>query len=372
MRQFEQHILPMGWSQSNAIGPTTVWSYGSGRSQAGSRGRDLQLPGPHHRGQAQQAGAGEMDQRPGGLSRAHYLPHLFAVDQTLHWANPAGGRRHATRTASARMPYTGPVPIVTHVHGAHTTEESDGYPEAWYLPAANDIPAGYAPRARSTSSSSKAEAKQGQPGSPARPTFQYPNDQRATTLWYHDHTLGMTGLNVYAGPAGFYLLRGGGQGGRPGCRSPLPSAGRRPGPSTRDPDRHPGSLLQRRRLALLPRQPGLLRGLNVPGGAAVPGAPTTDPVHPDAAWKASRATSRRIWNPEFFGNTMVVNGRTWPFLDVEQRRYRFRLLNGCNSRFLMLQMDNGCPSTRSAPRAVSCPAPVMLNQVLMSPAERAM
>ena len=42
------------------------------------------------------------------------------------------------------MPYTGPVPIVTHVHGAHTTEDSDGYPEAWYLPAANDIPAGYA------------------------------------------------------------------------------------------------------------------------------------------------------------------------------------------------------------------------------------
>src|SRR3970282_1944932 len=41
-----------------------------------------------------------------------------------------------------------------------------------------------------------------------------------------------------------------------------------------------------------------------------------------------------IWNPEFFGNTMVVNGRTWPYLEVQQRRYRFRFLNGCNSRFL--------------------------------------
>ena len=41
-----------------------------------------------------------------------------------------------------------------------------------------------------------------------------------------------------------------------------------------------------------------------------------------------------IWNPEFFANTMVVNGRTWPVLEVEPRRYRFRLLNGCNSRFL--------------------------------------
>ena len=47
-----------------------------------------------------------------------------------------------------------------------------------------------------------------------------------------------------------------------------------------------------------------------------------------------------IWNPEFFGNCMVVNGSTWPFLDVEPRRYRFRLLNGCNSRFLILAFDD--------------------------------
>ena len=47
-----------------------------------------------------------------------------------------------------------------------------------------------------------------------------------------------------------------------------------------------------------------------------------------------------IWNPEFFGNSMVVNGRTWPFLDVEPRRYRFRVLNGCNARFLILRVDH--------------------------------
>ena len=45
-----------------------------------------------------------------------------------------------------------------------------------------------------------------------------------------------------------------------------------------------------------------------------------------------------LWNPEFFANTMVVNGRTWPVLAVEPRRYRFRFLNGGNSRFLMLKM----------------------------------
>ena len=55
-----------------------------------------------------------------------------------------------------------------------------------------------------------------------------------------------------------------------------------------------------------------------------------------------------IWNPEFFGNTMVVNGRTWPVLKVEPRRYRLRLLNGCNSRFLILKIvtDPTGPASR--------------------------
>ena len=52
------------------------------------------------------------------------------------------------------------------------------------------------------------------------------------------------------------------------------------------------------------------------------------------------------WNPEFFGNTMVVNGKTWPYLNVEQRRYRLRLLNGSQSRFLILKMSNGMPFTQ--------------------------
>ena len=109
-----------------------------------------------------------------------------------------------------QAPYTGPVPMVTHVHGAHTTEESDGYTEAWYLPDANNIPAGYS-RGGSffEDFKDKFNAEWGVEWEPGTATFQYPNDQRATTLWYHDHTLGLTRLNVYAGPAGFYLIRGG-------------------------------------------------------------------------------------------------------------------------------------------------------------------
>ena len=79
-----------------------------------------------------------------------------------------------------------------------------------------------------------------------------------------------------------------------------------------------------------------------------------------------------IWNPEFFGNTMIVNGRTWPYLDVEQRRYRFRFLNGCDSRFLILRLSRaGLPFWQIGADGGFLPAPVRLDQLLMGPAERA-
>jgi FtsP/CotA-like multicopper oxidase with cupredoxin domain len=88
-----------------------------------------------------------------------------------------------------------------------------------------------------------------------------------------------------------------------------------------------------------------------------------------------------IWNPEFFGNTMVVNGRTWPQLEVEPRRYRFRFLDGSNGRFLILKLVSNPTATRPASPALPfwqigadggfLPAPVKLDQLLMGPAERA-
>jgi FtsP/CotA-like multicopper oxidase with cupredoxin domain len=85
-----------------------------------------------------------------------------------------------------------------------------------------------------------------------------------------------------------------------------------------------------------------------------------------------------IWNPEFFGNMMMVNGNTWPFQTVEQRRYRFRFLNGCQSRFLILDF-NGIPGVevwQVGNEGGFLAAPVDLtanhgNQLLMGLAERA-
>jgi bilirubin oxidase len=305
-----------------------------------------------------------------------YLPHLFAVDQTLHWANPAGGPGGTDTHGMDAMPYTGPVPIVTHVHGAHTTEDSDGYPEAWYLPAADDIPAGYA-----TGGSlfdlfkQEAEARQGQTWEPGSAVFQYPNDQRAATLWYHDHTLGMTRLNVYAGPAGFYLLR------KPGDRvaqrlpRPAPQRGDKPGKKYYEipiaiQDRSfnaDGSLFY-------PDNRAFFESLNVPGATPqqFPGAPELRiPLEPDMALNGQMSDISPQWNPEFFGNTIVVNGKTWPYLDVEQRRYRLRLLNGSQSRFLILKMNNGMPFTQIGSEGGYLPRPVRLRQLLIAPAERA-
>ena len=144
----------------------------------------------------------------------------------------------------------------------------------------------------------------------------------------------MTRLNVYAGPAGFYIIRGGPAGDDAvlDTRTGLPAV--LPGPAPKEGDKFPpnktyyeipiadpGPLVQRRRLAVLPGHARLLRRHR---RARI--IPDTD-ISP-------------IWNPEFFGNTIMVNGNTWPFLNVEQRRYRFRFLNGCDSRFLILDFSS--------------------------------
>ena len=159
-------------------------------------------------------------------------------------ANPPGPRDKRPRPAATPSAYTGPVPIVTHVHGMEEVEDwSDGYPEAWYLPAASNLPAGYASVGTWYDFF---RSKCGEVGwSPAQATYRYPNTQRPATLWFHDHALGITRLNVYAGLAGFYLIRSDGSGrssdsgGRQWSRCPAerairdPACDPGPGPSMR-------------------------------------------------------------------------------------------------------------------------------------------
>ncbi|UCH82232.1 MAG: multicopper oxidase domain-containing protein [Nitrospiraceae bacterium] len=153
--------------------------------------------------------------------------------------------------------------IVTHLHGGHVPARVDGQPEYHILPGERDI-------------------------------YEYPNNQDAATLWYHDHALGITRLNVYGGMAGYYLLAD--------------------SEDTLGPD----------------------NAFGLPSGQ----------------YEIGLAIQDRIFNPDgslfynaqleeaFKGDKIVVNGKVWPFLNVDQGKYRFRILNGSQSREYSLRLEN--------------------------------
>jgi FtsP/CotA-like multicopper oxidase with cupredoxin domain len=369
MKQFEQQILPSG------LPPTTVWGYG-GKAAQSTRGLLI-----HN---APSLTIEAMANRPVRVKwlnelvdgNENYLSHLLAVDPTLHWANPPGGtagrdsRPTFTETPGA---YTGPVPIVTHVHGAvGVADDSDGYAEAWFLPAANNIPEGYATEGTWYEFfAGKAAGSYGVTWGPGFATFQYPNANRAATIWYHDHALGMTRLNVYAGPAGFYLIRGGPAGDAAVLDTRTGLTASLPGPAPRENDKFPPNKPYREiPIAIQDRSFNADGSLFYPDSRAFFDGIVRDYI-PDGEFSP-------IWNPEFFGNTIMVNGNTWPFLAVEQRRYRLRFLNGCQSRFLILDFDGipGVEAWQIGNEGGFLAAPVNLtaahgNRLLMGLAERA-
>jgi FtsP/CotA-like multicopper oxidase with cupredoxin domain len=359
VRQFTQQILPSG-------PPTTVWSYGSVNHPGTFHYPAFTLEAKYNKPVKVKWINDLKDQVSG-----NYLPHLLAVDQTLHWANPPGGTAMRDMRGLDPSPYTGPVPIVTHVHGAHVGEESDGYAEAWYLPKATNIDPTYAKNGTWYESfAAESLAKYGFAWEPGSSFFDYPNNQRATTLWYHDHTLGMTRLNVYAGPAGFYLLRGGPSDKVLDSATGLPAVLPGPAPALGD---LPGTQYFEIPIGIQDRCFDVNNQLWYPDNRAFFEGLTTDqlqiPFIPEDACGGLSDISP-IWNPEFFGNVMVVNGHAWPFLNVEAKRYRFRFLNGCNSRFLILRNDAGLPFNVIGTEGGFLPNPVALDQLLMSPAER--
>ena len=193
--------------------------------------------------------------------------HLLPVDKTLAQAMP-------TRA----MP-VGNIPTVPHLHGSHVEWESDGHPEAWFTQNATQ-----------------------RGGYWRKHLYEYENTQRAANLWYHDHSIGLTRLNVYAGLAGAYLLR----------------------------DTRERSLVHNYVLPADEHEVELIiqdRFFTDDGQLRLPTA--TGGVNPVNGVSAS-----------LFADFMCVNGRPWPFLEVEPRKYRFRFVNGCDSRILNLELND--------------------------------
>lgn len=267
----------------------------------------------------------------------NYLYQLLTVDQTLHWADP-GGLGHPPMGTVCPVPppgtaapdwcqfYTGPVPLVPHLHGGEVPSDSDGGPDGWMTPGnAQKGPAWL----------------QG-----AGDIFTYPNQQEAATVWYHDHALGVTRLNVYAGLAGFYFIRDDWDTGAAGTGANFPAGNYEIEMAIQD------------------------RSFDVNGQWMIPDA-GINPEHP-------------YWVPEFVGDVIVVNGKTWPFLNVEPRRYRFRIVNGSNARTYELALSDNKTKNPGPPlyqigtdgglmdKAVKIdPAIKGLNKLTLMPGERA-
>ena len=396
VRQFQQQILPGGiWELFDPnddfpnFPPTTVWSYGPAADPTPGVAPDPTSQFNYPAYTIETTSDVSVDVRwindLKDPATGRFLPHLLPIDQTLHWANPPQLCIDGTRRTDCRgfIPerYRGPVPIVTHVHGSHVEGHSDGFPEAWFLPDAINIPAAYATKGRLFD-----DATGTNPGNLGYADFSYRNDQPATTLWYHDHTLGMTRSNVYAGPAGFWLIRGGafdGAGVGQILPGPAPAAGE--GVVTVNfPASLGGEREKYREIPIVIQD----RSFNADGSLFYPGdraffegvAPTQlrIPTIPNR-----RSDISPIWNPEAFFNVIVVNGVAWPRLEVAPALYRFRFLNGCNSRFLWLKFSNADVEVyQIGAEQGFLPVPVSMNndfdqsgdgtaQLLMALAERA-
>ncbi|MBK8269231.1 MAG: multicopper oxidase domain-containing protein [Planctomycetes bacterium] len=182
-----------------------------------------------------------------------------------------------------------PPGVVVHLHGGHVAAADDGYPEDAFPPG-------------------------------GELTYLYPNDQLPATLWYHDHALGITRLNVIMGLAGFYLI-----GDDTETALGLPAGANDIGLAIQD------------------------RTFNADGSFSYPA----------------------MWMEHFFGNTILVNGRVWPYLNVNRGKYRFRMLNGSTSRTYTLSLSNGAAFHQIGSDGGLLAAPLAMTQLTIAPAERA-
>ena len=197
------------------------------------------------------------------------------------------------------------VRLMTHLHGGFVAADSDGNPAV--------TPYGFGPGDTQNVSYSNQ-------------TPQMP----ASLLWFHDHGLGATRINVFAGLAAAYILR-----------------------DSYDTGREPNSI-------------------GIPGGAyEIPLVIQDRQFNADGTFLYPVSDiPGSTWIGEYFGDVMLVNGKVWPFLDVEPRMYRFRVLNGCNARILAL--DIGGPALwQIGAEGGLFDIPVSVKHVVLAPAERA-
>jgi spore coat protein A, manganese oxidase len=349
MQEFQQKVLPAQFypSRGQFAAGTYLWGYALNGGRPSWPGRTIEA----RQGVATTAIYTNSIHGPNGS--APVLQQFLTVDLTMHWADPVGesASKHcivgdenggdtftppnedATNDAgviggtqnavppACQVPASGPIATVPHLHGAEVLSAYDGQPDAWFT-------SGFAQKGKGFVTN----------------TYNYVNQQEATTLWFHDHALGTVRLNVFSGLAAFYLIRDNRDTGQ-----------------TNNPITLPGGAFEQE-LFLADRSFDTKGQLLFPDGSGANnpqgfngfnGPPGNPNLHPFGI-------------PEYFGDVMTVNGKSWPFFEVQPRRYRLRFVNGSNARFVTMQLFqeaktganfNGIASLFTDPNGVGIPGP---------------
>ncbi|CAM6084814.1 unnamed protein product [Calypogeia fissa] len=276
----QQHVMKAYKSTQTFhrdLPPTTVYAFGTSKSSA-------QAPGP-------------------ALIARQNVPTY------IRWENHIDDEEHilpVDGTLTRAIPERGGIPMVPHLHGMESESQYDGHPEAWFTKLGDTGP-GYATQ-----------------------DYIYPNTLLPAMIWYHDHTVGMTRLNVAAGLAGPYIIRG-------------------------NAEDEPVGLPQLDREIILFIQD---KRFFDDGSINYPAVGDDTMVHPS-------------WCPGYFGDTIVVNGKIWPYLDVLPLKYRLRILNGASDRYFHLSLNKKNLSfIKIGTDGGYLAAPVILDMIILAPGER--
>ncbi|XP_065856566.1 multicopper oxidase LPR2-like [Euphorbia lathyris] len=265
------------WKFHKQLPPTPVFAYGVSKQNA-------TVPGPT-------------------------IEAIHAVDTFITWKNHLPSKHilpwDPTIPTAVSTTKKG-IPTVVHLHGAIGEPESDGHAESWFTNRFQDKGPTW-----------------------TKKTYHYHNFQQPGNLWYHDHAMGLTRVNLLAGLVGAYIIR------HPNVEFPL---------------RLPHGNEFDRTLVVFDRS-------FLTNGSLYMNPTGNNPsIHPQ-------------WQPEYFGDVIIVNGKAWPYLVVRRRKYRFRIINASNARFFNFFFTNGLPFIHVASDSVYLEEPVATNETLLAPSE---
>eukprot|EP01018_Ginkgo_biloba_P027070 Gb_39667 [translate_table: standard] len=264
------------WKFHRDLPPTTVFAYGTSRETAS-------VPGPT-------------------------IEAIQGVETFVTWENHLPSRHILPwdPTLMAAKPKHGGIPTVVHLHGGIHEPQSDGHSFAWFTADFTETGPTW----------KKAQ-------------YYYNNIQHAGNLWYHDHALGITRVNLLAGLVGAYVIRN---------------------PSLEKPLNLPSGPEYDRSLVIFDRS------FATDGSIYMNSTGNNPSIHPQ-------------WQPEYFGDAIIVNGKAWPYLKVHRRKYRFRIVNASNARFFRFALSNGLSITQIGSDSAYLRRPVTIKALLLAPSE---